>query len=57
MKLNNLGKKKELTISPQDSSVVELDVTTILEQLGIDSSNWTRMSLQPKNSTQNKTKP
>lgn len=57
MKLNNLGKKKELTISPQDSSVVELDVTTILEQLGIDSSNWTRMSLQPNNSTQNKTKP
>lgn len=57
MKLNNPSKKEELTISLQDSSIVELDVTTILEQLGIDSSNWSRMTLQPNNTTQNKTKP
>lgn len=58
MKLNNPNKKEELTISLHDSNTVELDVTIILEQLGIDSSGWSlTSSLQPNNRTQNKTKP
>lgn len=58
MKLNNPNKKEESTISLHDSDTVELDVTIILEQLGIDSSGWSlTSSLQPNNRTQNKTKP
>ncbi|MBW7476712.1 hypothetical protein K0T92_18500 [Paenibacillus oenotherae] len=57
MKSNNPNKKEESTMPSRESIPVELEVTVILNQLGIERSDWSQKILHLNNRTQNKTKP